>query len=127
MGNGYEFMRNVSYGFLASRPQELGICLRVGLNVKLPLIAKDSRLASILKCLCLQRRKSGINFPDARTRRARLVFEVSNVGRIGISEVDLIQQVVRGVNLLIEMEELLTNNHRLDSFISKIVKNTQDS
>ena len=40
MGNGYEFMRNVSYGFLASRPQELGICLRVGLNVKLPLIAK---------------------------------------------------------------------------------------
>lgn len=39
-GNGCEFMRNVDYGYLASRPQELGTCLRVSLNVKLPLTAK---------------------------------------------------------------------------------------
>ena len=40
METGYEFMRNVNYGFLASRPHELGTCLRVSVNVKLPLIAK---------------------------------------------------------------------------------------
>ncbi|XP_078367861.1 creatine kinase U-type, mitochondrial-like isoform X2 [Oculina patagonica] len=88
-GNGYEFMRNVNYGYLASRPQELGTCLRVSLNVKLPYIAKDSRLKSILKCLGLQRRKSGIRFPDAEKRRAR-IFEVSNAGRIGLREVCLV-------------------------------------
>lgn len=40
MRNGYEFMRNVNYGYLASRLQELGTGLRVSVNVNLPLIAK---------------------------------------------------------------------------------------
>ena len=40
MKNGYEFMRNVNYGYLASRLQELGTGLRVSVNVDLPLIAK---------------------------------------------------------------------------------------
>ena len=40
-------------------------------------------------------------------------------------QVDLIEQVVTGVNHLTQMEELLANSHRLDSFISKIVLNTQ--
>lgn len=39
-GNGYEFMRSDHYGYLASRPQELGTSLRVSVNIKLPLIAK---------------------------------------------------------------------------------------
>ena len=38
--NGYEFMRSVNYGYLASRLQELGTSLRVSVNVNLPLIAK---------------------------------------------------------------------------------------
>ena len=40
-------------------------------------------------------------------------------------QVDLIEQVVTGVNHLTQMEDLLANSHRLDSFISKIVLNTQ--
>ena len=40
MRNGYEFLRNVNYGYLASRLQELGTSLRVSVNVNLPLIAK---------------------------------------------------------------------------------------
>jgi len=40
MKNGYQFMRNVNYGYLASRLQELGTGLRVSVNVDLPLIAK---------------------------------------------------------------------------------------
>lgn len=42
---GYEFMRNDHYGYLASRPQDLGSSLRVSVNVKLPLTAKVRRAA----------------------------------------------------------------------------------
>ena len=38
--NGYQFVRNNHYGYLASRPQELGTSLRVSVNVNLPLSAK---------------------------------------------------------------------------------------
>ena len=50
MRNGYEFMRNVNYGYLASRLQELGTSLRVSVNVNIPLIAKVSnrRISSIV-------------------------------------------------------------------------------
>lgn len=41
-------------------------------------------------------------------------------------QVDLIEQVVTGVNHLTQMEELLANSHHLDSFISKIVQSTQN-
>ena len=40
MWDGYEFMRNGNYGYLASRLQELGTSLRISVNVNLPLIAK---------------------------------------------------------------------------------------
>ena len=38
--DGYEFMRTHHYGYLVSRPLELGTSLRVSVNVKLPLTAK---------------------------------------------------------------------------------------
>lgn len=39
-------------------------------------------------------------------------------------QVELIQQFITGVTRLIEMEELLTKNLHLDTFITDIVKNT---
>ena len=38
--DGYEFMRTHHYGYLVSRPLELGTSLRVSVNVKLPLTSK---------------------------------------------------------------------------------------
>lgn len=38
--DGYEFMRTHHYGYLASRPLELGTSLRVSVNVKLSLTSK---------------------------------------------------------------------------------------
>ena len=43
MRNGYEFMRSVNYGYLASGLQELGTSLRVSVTVNLPLITKVGR------------------------------------------------------------------------------------
>lgn len=38
-------------------------------------------------------------------------------------QVELIQQFITGVTRLIEMEELLTKNLHLDTFVTDIVKN----
>lgn len=45
--NGYEFMRSDHYGYLSSRPQELGAPLRVSVNVHLPLTAKVRKAYTI--------------------------------------------------------------------------------
>ena len=45
--NGYEFMRSDHYGYLSSRPKELGTSLRVSVNVHLPLTAKVRKAYTI--------------------------------------------------------------------------------
>ena len=40
---------------------------------------------------------------------------------------DLIQHIVKGVNHLTQMEELLANHQNIDSFIAKIIKKTQNT
>ena len=42
-------------------------------------------------------------------------------------QVELIQQFITGVARLIEMEELLTKNLQLDTFITDIVKDTHNT
>ena len=45
--SGYEFTRSDHYGYLSSRPQELGTSLRVSVNVHLPLTAKVRKAYTI--------------------------------------------------------------------------------
>lgn len=45
------------------------------------------------------------------------VFDVSNADRLGFSEVELVQMVVDGVKLLIEMEKRLENGQSIDDLM----------
>lgn len=45
------------------------------------------------------------------------VFDVSNADRLGFSEVELVQMVVDGVKLLIEMEKRLEKGQSIDDLI----------
>ena len=47
------------------------------------------------------------------------VYDVSNADRLGFSEVELVQFVVDGVNLLIEMEKLAEQGKSYDNLIPK--------
>ena len=44
-------------------------------------------------------------------------FDISNSDRLGFSEVELVQMVVNGVKLLIDMEKLLMNNESIDGLV----------
>lgn len=45
------------------------------------------------------------------------VFDISNADRLGFSEVELVQMVVDGVKLLVEMEKLLEKGQAIDDLI----------
>lgn len=46
-------------------------------------------------------------------------FDISNSDRLGFSEVELVQSVIDGVNLLINIEKRLERNKAIDDLIPK--------
>uniref|UniRef100_A0A8C6LWY1 Creatine kinase U-type, mitochondrial n=1 Tax=Nothobranchius furzeri TaxID=105023 RepID=A0A8C6LWY1_NOTFU len=100
---GWEFMWNERLGYILTCPSNLGTGLRAGVHVKLPLLSKDPRFSKILDNLRLQKRGTG----GVDTAAVGGVFDISNLDRLGQSEVQLVQTVVDGVNYLIECEKRL--------------------
>lgn len=45
------------------------------------------------------------------------VFDISNADRLGFSEVELVQMVVDGVTLMVDMEKKLENGQSIDDMI----------
>lgn len=45
------------------------------------------------------------------------MFDISNLDRLGFSEVELVQKVIDGVNLLIAMEKRLDNNRPINDLV----------
>ncbi|XP_059401337.1 creatine kinase S-type, mitochondrial-like isoform X1 [Carassius carassius] len=100
---GWEFMWNERLGYILTCPSNLGTGLRAGVHVRLPKLSKDSRFGKILENLRLQKRGTG----GVDTAAVGDTFDISNLDRLGKSEVELVQLVVDGVNYLIECEKRL--------------------
>ncbi|KAG2466500.1 KCRS kinase, partial [Polypterus senegalus] len=100
---GWEFMWNERLGYILTCPSNLGTGLRAGVHVRLPQLSKDPRFNKILDNLRLQKRGTG----GVDTAAVGDVFDISNLDRIGRSEVELVQLVIDGVNYLIDCEKRL--------------------
>ena len=112
---GSSFMWNEHLGFVLTCPSNLGTGLRAGVHVKLPKLSKDERFGDVLKTLRLQKRGTG----GVDTASTDGTFDISNSDRLGFSEVELVQKVVDGVKLLVEMEKALEAGNSIDSLIPK--------
>lgn len=110
---GCEFMWNKHLGYILTCPSNLGTGLRGGVHVKLPLLSKDSRFDKVLLALRLQKRGTG----GVDTASTDGTFDISNLDRLGSSEVEQVQKVVDGVKLLIEMEKSLESGKPIDALI----------
>ncbi|NP_001080463.1 creatine kinase, mitochondrial 1B S homeolog isoform X2 [Xenopus laevis] len=100
---GWEFMWNERLGYILTCPSNLGTGLRAGVHVNLPLLSKDARFSKILENLRLQKRGTG----GVDTAAVGSTFDISNLDRLGKSEVELVQMVIDGVNYLIDCEKRL--------------------
>lgn len=113
---GYEFMWNEHLGFVLTCPSNLGTGLRAGVHLKIPLMSKDEKkLDSILDTLRLQKRGTG----GVDTASVGGIYDISNADRLGFSEVELVQSMVDGVGLLIQMEKRLEKGESIDDLIPK--------
>jgi creatine kinase len=101
--NGHEYMWNEHLGYVLTCPSNLGTGLRGGVHVKLPLLSKDERFKDVLLKLRLQKRGTG----GVDTASTDGTFDISNLDRLGSSELAQVQCVVDGVNLLVKMEKAL--------------------
>uniref|UniRef100_A0A665X5J4 creatine kinase n=1 Tax=Echeneis naucrates TaxID=173247 RepID=A0A665X5J4_ECHNA len=110
---GHVFMWNEHLGYVLTCPSNLGTGLRGGVHVKLPNMSKHAKFEDILKKLKLQKRGTG----GVDTAAVGGIFDISNADRLGFSEVELVQMVVDGVKLLIEMEKKLEKGQPIDDLI----------
>ncbi|TNN47378.1 Creatine kinase S-type, mitochondrial [Liparis tanakae] len=100
---GWEFMWNDRLGYVLTCPSNLGTGLRAGVHIRLPILSRDPRFKKILDNLRLQKRGTG----GVDTASTGDTVDVSNLDRLGKSEVELVQLVVDGVNYLIDCEKRL--------------------
>uniref|UniRef100_A0A8C5WG41 Creatine kinase U-type, mitochondrial n=1 Tax=Leptobrachium leishanense TaxID=445787 RepID=A0A8C5WG41_9ANUR len=100
---GWEFMWNEHLGYILTCPSNIGTGIRAGVHIKLPLLGKDARFPKILDNLRLQKRGTG----GEDTAVVDSTFDISNLDRLGKSEVELVQLVIDGVNYLIDCEKRL--------------------
>ncbi|CAK8690517.1 unnamed protein product [Clavelina lepadiformis] len=112
---GEEFMWNEHLGYILTCPSNLGTGLRGGVHLKIPLLSKHAKFSEILNALNLQKRGTG----GVDTASTDGTFDISNSDRLGSSEVEQVQCVIDGVELLIEMEKLLENKKSIDKLIPK--------
>nr|XP_043898297.1 creatine kinase, testis isozyme [Solea senegalensis] len=110
---GQAFMWNEHLGYVLTCPSNLGTGLRAGVHVKLPNMSKNDKFDEVLKRMRLQKRGTGGVDTDA----VGGVFDISNADRLGFSEVELVQMVVDGIKLLVEMEKKLEEGQPIDDLM----------
>jgi len=100
---GWEFMWSEHLGYILTCPSNLGTGLRAGVHIKIPNISQDERFSALLDQLRLQKRGTG----GVDTEATGGTFDISNSDRLGKSEVTLVQDLIDGVDLLVQMEKRL--------------------
>ena len=81
-------------------------------------MAQDKRFDNILESYRLQKRGTG----GVDTAAVGGTFDISNLDRLGHCEVQLVQQVIDGVNNLIDMEKALEKGKKIDNLLPKNMK-----
>jgi len=112
---GKAFMWNEHLGFILTCPSNLGTGVRCSVHVKVPCLAKDSRFQAICEKQRLQKRGTSGEF----TESIGGVYDISNLDRLGTSEVEQVNCVIKGVKLIIEMEKKLEKGESIDDLVPK--------
>lgn len=105
--SGFSYAHDEHLGYITTCPSNVGTGLRASVMLKLPKLYKKlgvHALEELCDSMGLQARGGrGEHSPPGPNGE----FDISNKGRIGASEVELIQRMIDGVDKLIDMEESL--------------------
>lgn len=97
-----DFQHDDHLGYITSCPTNLGTALRASVHIRLPKLSKNrGKFEEIAQKYHVQIR--GIH--GEHTESEEPVFDISNMRRLGFSEVSLVQDMYNGVKALIEAEK----------------------
>jgi creatine kinase len=102
---GYDFMHDKHLGWILTCPSNLGTGLRAGTMVKLPNLSARPDWKKLIGVMGLQVRGTG-GVDSASTGGT---WDVSNAGRIGKGEVDLVNILIEGAAQLVKWESMYDN------------------
>jgi len=115
---GYEYMYSEHLGYILTCPSNLGTGIRAGCHVKIPKLSQHAKFPDILKKLRLQKRGTG--GVDTGSGNTDGWFDISNLDRMGKSELALVQNVCDGINMFCAWEEMLEQGKDLTEELKKI-------
>lgn len=96
-----DFARDTTFGYLTSCPTNLGTAMRAGVHIRLEKLSGDRKtLDRITEEYDLQIRGTSGEKTDVIDK----VFDISNRQRFGISEVEIIHKLHRGLEKIIQAE-----------------------
>lgn len=116
---GYEYAHNDHLGFVSACPSNLGGGIRAGLWLKVPKLAAHELFGTILKNLRLQKRGTGGDGLDGKDLS---IYDISNLDRLGFSEVQLVQMVIDGTTHLIKCERALEKGEDISGMVPDAIK-----
>jgi creatine kinase len=108
----YRFVEDKNLGFLNSCPSNIGPALKASVYVKLPRISRQQGFYKLIRNLRLEANSSY----EQSDKRFTGIFDIANAESLGKSEVELINIMIRGVGMLIELEKKLENGEEVDLY-----------
>ena len=109
--SGKDFMLSEKFGYIHSCPTNLGTGMRASVHVDLPGWTKEGSAALGARCEELKLQPRGTRGESGG--QTGVTYDISNKHRLGYSEVELVQCMIDGVNILYEEDLALQKKHGL--------------
>jgi len=113
---GYAFIEDKQLGYLNTSPTNVGTGLRASVYVKLVRLSRHPGFFDLVRRLRLEAR-SDYSESD---KRFTGIYDIANAESLGKSEAELINIMIRGVGVLIEMEKRLEQGKEVDLLSVKV-------
>merc|ERR1712110_601375 len=107
--SGKDFMLDAKYGYIHSCPTNLGTGMRASVHVDLPGWTKEGLKPLQARCEELHLQPRGTRGESGG--QTGITYDISNKHRLGYSEVQLVQKMIDGVNVLYKEDLELKKKH----------------
>jgi creatine kinase len=112
--HGHGFVEDHRLGFLNASPGDIGTALRASVYIKLVRLGQHKGFHALMKRLHLEARAEQYSQATTDTIRYTGIFDIGNAEALGKTEVQLINIMIHGVAICIDLERRLQNGEVLD-------------
>jgi len=112
---GHAFAEDRRLGFLNTSPSDIGPALRASVSIKLVRLGQHKGFDNLMKRLRLDARAEiSSHSSGSNDQRYTGIFDIGNAAGLGKTEVQLINIMIKGIGVCIELERRLEKGERLD-------------